>query len=366
MWLLSAYEISITIQLSNIIIQKFIRWLSTGSKTMRNKTILTVVVLIMLCIVNCLTGCSTQSKVIELKDYMNGSISSIQSTVKGMEDTGFKEGNSYSDGAVTAFADFDDDNVDSITIFDQCNYSLYGITFGINMEKADSLAWQFCTQRNEDTAYKKSYLMNSGLYLTVYSTNGDTVSSIELTNYNPNPDEVADSDYGNEGYPEDDAFIYDEPDEFDYVYDLNNIGFYDMMYYTDWCKLSKIHYKGGEGYVDIDPNHNGKFSFTNGYCKIYYFNADKMDYNESYRRIFRCDIVDNDSAILVPQDSGNYIKKNLQILERSVFHNDEYVYMTINDGDSKGPYIPYEFVDWTSGERTTNDSGNTVYRFNIK
>ena len=59
-----------------------------------------------------------------------------------------------------------------------------------------------------------------------------------------------------------------------------------MLGYTDWCKLTRVSYKDGEGYVDIDPNHSGKYSFVNGYCKVYSFNTDTLEFNNVYRRIY--------------------------------------------------------------------------------
>lgn len=162
---------------------------------------------------------------------------------------------------------------------------------------------------------------------------------------------------------------YFNSDEFYIDNDLNNIGFNDMMGYYDWCELYAIHYKDGEGYVDISVNRlQYKYSFQNGYCMCYSFISPATNstsaYKESYDRIFKCNIVDNDSIILIPQDSGDYI--NLQILKRSVFHNDEFVYMTINDGHDEGPFIPYEFVDWDSYEKTGDENGGRIYRYKLK
>lgn len=162
---------------------------------------------------------------------------------------------------------------------------------------------------------------------------------------------------------------YFNPDEFYIDNDLNNIGFNDMMGYYDWCEVYAINYKDGEGYVDLNANRiQYKYSFQNGYCMCYTFNRStgkrSFVYKESYDRILKCNIVDNDSIILIPQDTGNYI--NLQILDRTVFHSDEYVYMTINNGYYKLPVIPYEFVDWDNYEKTMDENKDPIYRYKLK
>ena len=85
------------------------------------KQALFLTMILLFCAVTGFAGCSSENNPIELKDYINKPMSSIQSVVKGMSDTGFKEGNNYSDGAVTAFAGFDNDSVDSISIFEECS-----------------------------------------------------------------------------------------------------------------------------------------------------------------------------------------------------------------------------------------------------
>ena len=313
------------------------------------------------------TACS-QNNTIELSSYINQPISEITQVDNNFYKTDALYGTSYSNGAVSVYTNEDDDLTSSIIISAECNYSLYGVTFGMEIDKANQIANIACVSQTEDESKSKTYSMENGCYLYVQSQNGEIVTNVKLTNFDSNPNNgKGDLSYNdsNTNYTEETTYEYFNPDEFYIDYDLNNIGFYDMMSYTDWCKLSYIRYRNGEGYVEINPNKGGKYTFRNGYCMIYNFKPDTMNYSDAYSRIYRCDVVDNDNAILVPQDSGNYIKKNMQILERSVFHSNDYVYMTIHDGNSKGPYIPYEFIDWDSGEKSKNDSGDTVYKFNI-
>lgn len=291
---------------------------------------------------------------VELKGLMHQDITKVEDLVEDIYQLDTTEGKAYTNGAIHVYSEHGYSTT-SVVLMAKCDYCLYGITVGMDIDDAKQIAADESIDHYVVSETYDEYVMENKRYLYLESLDDTTVTQISLTDY----DQQGDTEYG-----DGDDDIFSEPDDFETVLDLNDIGFYDMMGYTDWCKLKGIHYSGGSGYVDVGSNF-GKYSFVNGYCMIYPFNTSSMEYSEAYSRIFRCEIVDNDNVILNPKDGGNYEKKNIQILERNVFHSEEYVYLSISDNNSKGPWIPYDFVDWSSGRKEQNDKGETVYRFDI-
>ena len=80
------------------------------------------------------TACS-QNNTIELSSYINQPISEITQVDNNFYKTDALYGTSYSNGAVNVYTNEDDDLTSSIIISAECNYSLYGVTFGMEIDK---------------------------------------------------------------------------------------------------------------------------------------------------------------------------------------------------------------------------------------
>ena len=101
------------------------------------------------------TACS-QNNTIELSSYINQPISEITQVDNNFYKTDALYGTSYSNGAVNVYTNEDDDLTSSIIISAECNYSLYGVTFGMEIDKANQIANIACVSQTEDESKSKT------------------------------------------------------------------------------------------------------------------------------------------------------------------------------------------------------------------
>lgn len=155
--------------------------------------------------------------------------------------------------------------------------------------------------------------------------------------------------------------------------DLNNIGFYDLMGYTEWCKCKSIHTNSQGGYVEIESEEDpfvslNKYEFSGQYCKVFSYRASIEGFTENYNRLFSISVVDNDNAIFTPESDSRRSKWNLQIKERELFGENQVFLMIYNSYyGGEAPFVPYDYIDWESGgEFVSCDNHTEVYRFNLK
>lgn len=339
-----------------------------------NKTLKYKAVCCLLGILFTILGSScSQNNSLDLSSYLNTTIKSFLDNHSDFGKIDDLYDNSYSDNdnAVYLYLDGYDDKIDIITISKYCNYSIYNIFYGMDFSAACEEAEKHGSVIHENDSFDgKEYCINNNEYLYIFNDGDERVNIVKLSNTDTGSDDEDNNDsndpYNTDGdyqdYNNDDDYYDPEYDYEPETPDLNDIGFADMMDYTEWCKLERIRYKDGKGYVDIESY--GKCTIENGYCITYSFDSESMTFKERYS-IYSFDVVDNDNALLTPKDTRTTQKDDWQITERHVFNNDNYVYLTIKSRKSEGPYIPCDFIDWSSGRKTTNDDGDTVYRFDI-
>lgn len=117
----------------------------------------------------------------DLREYLETDIMAFVNIVDGMYDVGATDGSiEYSNGNIIVSAGYDSNNIMFASIDGKCEYSIYGIEYGMSFEMATDIAYQSCQYITDDLPYYKRFVMTDGTSLSFHAEDEKTVDGISI------------------------------------------------------------------------------------------------------------------------------------------------------------------------------------------
>lgn len=126
----------------------------------------------------------TSSSKTDLSDYMGTDILAFVELINDMHDVGTTDGSSeYSNGNIIVSAGVGSNSITFISIEKDCDYSIFGIEYGMPLETAVEIMYQFCQNITDNSPNQKRFVMADGKNITIYAEDGKSVNGISLFAY---------------------------------------------------------------------------------------------------------------------------------------------------------------------------------------
>ena len=318
-------------------------------KSMKRIACLFLILLILV-----LSACNSENNIIiDLHDYLGRDIGSILEVVDDLSNEDNDQSDCFTNDQIEVVLDSDQGSIVEIAVFDKCNYSIFGITYGMNADAARRMipSWFSVTSNDNDEFISAN--SQDGSALSIY-LDGDTVDTIYLMNYELAPYDEEDDEY-------EESF---DPDEFNYVYDYSNYGFYDADYGATWLRVKEYSFSDSDNSYVIAFHEQPTLTFNAGTLKEERWNKSDNEYklfdmNNGARGgqlwfTATYQIVDNNTLTFTSGIKGcnSVYISDLELRAKVPFISCKF------DGHtgipSSGVFIPTDVIDWTRSPEEMN------------